>query len=181
MNDAHDPYEPKTNAMGENIQLENAETESNGRINQETPPDIAATMRSLRVEFESCREDNERMIKAHEEQNQLNASMLQSLTDIQRQINAGHQTTNPEGSRSSTRRNSCKRSNSSRRASRDRTYTPEISSSGSSNCEESIGGSISSSHRGLKRHYKNNSYGEFKKVKPPTFDGEVKSGQEFEA
>ena len=26
----------------------------------------------------------------------------------------------------------------------------------------------------------NNSYGEFKKEKPPTFDGEVKSGQEAE-
>ena len=108
--------------------------------------------------------------------------MLQSLTDIQRQINYGHQTTNPEGSGISSRRNSCKRSNSSIRVSRDRTYTPEISSSGSYDSEESIGGSIPSSNRTKrKRHYKNNSYGEFKKAKPPTFDGEVKSSQEAEA
>ena len=32
-----------------------------------------------------------------------------------------------------------------------------------------------------KRHYKKNSHGEFKKAKPPTFDGEVKSGQKAEA
>ena len=76
MNDAQDPYEPETDAMGENIQIENAKTESNGRRNQETPPDIAATMRSLRVDLQSYIEDNERMIKAHEEQNQFNAAML---------------------------------------------------------------------------------------------------------
>ena len=70
--------------MGENVQVGNAETKSNGRIYQETPPDIVATTRSLRVGLQSCREDNERMIKAQEEQHQLNASMLQSLTNIQR-------------------------------------------------------------------------------------------------
>ena len=54
--------------------------------------------------------------------------------------------------------------------------------SGSSYSKESIGGSSSSSHRRKrKRHYKNNSYGEFKKEKPPTFDGEVKSDQEDES
>ena len=61
---------------------ENDETESNGRIFQDTPPYFAATMRSLRVEMQSYREDNERLVKAQEEQNQLNAAMLQSLTYI---------------------------------------------------------------------------------------------------
>ena len=37
MSDAQDSYKPKTDAMGENIQVENIETESNGRRNQETP------------------------------------------------------------------------------------------------------------------------------------------------
>ena len=69
MNGAKDPYEPVTYAMGENIWVENLETESNGRRNQETNPYIAATMRSLRVELQSYREDNEMMIKAQEEQN----------------------------------------------------------------------------------------------------------------
>ena len=62
--------------MRQNIQVENVETKSNGRMNQETPPDIIAAMRSLRVELQSHREDNEMMIKAQEDQNQLNAAML---------------------------------------------------------------------------------------------------------
>ena len=69
MNDAQDPYDPNRDAMGENIHVENAKTESNGRRNKETPLDIAATMRILRVELQSCRKDNERMIKNQEEKN----------------------------------------------------------------------------------------------------------------
>ena len=49
--------------MGKNVRVGNDEIESNGRIFQDTPPDIAATMRSLRVELQSRREDNERMLK----------------------------------------------------------------------------------------------------------------------
>ena len=85
-------------------------------------------MRSLRVEMQSYIEDNERMIKAQEEQNHLNAAMLHSLTDIQRQMKFGHREVNPEGIRSSARRR-------------------KRSSSGSSDSEESTGGSSSSSCR----------------------------------
>ena len=82
MNDSRDPYELEADAMGENIRVGNVETESNGRRYQETPPNFLATMRSLWVEMQIYREDNERLVKAQEEQNQLNAAMLQSLTDI---------------------------------------------------------------------------------------------------
>ena len=65
-----DPYECKEDAMGENVRVGNDETESNGRRFQDTPPYFAATMRSLRVDLQSCcREDNERMLKAQEDQN----------------------------------------------------------------------------------------------------------------
>ena len=76
MTDAHDPYEFEVDAMGENIQVENVETKYNGRRYQETPIDIVATIRSIRVELKIYREDNERMIKDQEEKNQLNATML---------------------------------------------------------------------------------------------------------
>ena len=49
--DEQDPYETKTNEMGENIQVENVETISYGRRNQVTPLDIAETMRTLIVEL----------------------------------------------------------------------------------------------------------------------------------
>ena len=92
--------------MGENVRNRNDDIESNGRRFQETPSDVVATMRSL--------------IKAQEEKHQLNAAMLQSLTDLQRNIDFGRGTTRPKRSKSSTRR-------------RRRT------SSGSSNSEESSG------------------------------------------
>ena len=63
--DAQDSYEHAKDAVGENVRNRNDDIESNGRRFQETPSDVAATMRSL--------------IKAQEEQHQLNAAMLQSL------------------------------------------------------------------------------------------------------
>ena len=77
---------------------------------------------------------------------------------MQKKIGAGR-----EGSKSSTRR---RRRNSS----------------GSSDSEESSGDSSSSSHkRKRRRHHRDRSRDEFKKAKPPTFDGEVKTGQEAES
>ena len=72
--DAQDSYERAEDAMGENARNRNDDIESNGKRFQETPPDVAATMRSL--------------IKSQEDQHQLNAAMLQSLTDLQRKIDS---------------------------------------------------------------------------------------------
>ena len=56
------------------------------------------------------------------------------------------------------------------------------SPSGSSDSEGSTGGSSSSSHKNKKkRRYQNHSRDEFKKARLPTFNGEVKNGQEVEA
>ena len=113
--------------------------------------------------MQSYREDNQRMIKAQEGQNQLNATMLHSLIDIQRRMESDHRAINPEGSRRCARRR-------------------KRSSSGSSESERSTGGSSYSSHRNKKNGcYQNSSRGEFKKAKTPMFDGEVKNGQEAEA
>ena len=87
------------------------------------------------------------LIKAQEEQHQLNAAMMQSLIDLHRKIDSGRGTPRPEGSKSSTRR-------------RRRT------SSGSSDSEESSGDSSSSSHkRKMKRNHRDRSRDEFKKAK----------------
>ena len=54
--------------------------------------------------------------------------------------------------------------------------------SGSSNSEGATSGSSSSSHENQrKRNYQNYSHDEFKKERPPTFNGEIKDGQEAEA
>ena len=138
MNDAQDTYEHEEDVMGENIRVGNSEIESNGRIFQDTPPNFVATMRILRVEMQCYRVDKEIMVKAQEDQNQLNASMLQILIDIQRRMNSRDQTVSLEGSKSSTRRR-------------------KRSPSGSSDSEGSIGDSSSPYRRNKRRHYKNNS------------------------
>ena len=56
--DAQNPNEYEEDAMGENVWVGNAETESNGRRFQDTLPDFTTTMRILRVEMQSYREDN---------------------------------------------------------------------------------------------------------------------------
>ena len=60
--------------IGENIQHGNAKTYSNGRRNQYTPLDIVYILRSLRVELQSYKVDNEKLVKAHEECNQIKVS-----------------------------------------------------------------------------------------------------------
>ena len=67
--DAQNPYEHEEDVMGENVRVGNAETESNGRRFQDTPLDFVATMRILRLEMQSHREDNEKLVKALKEQN----------------------------------------------------------------------------------------------------------------
>ena len=47
-----------------------------------TPLYIVETMRSLRVEPRSSQEDNERLLRAQEEHNYLNATMFQGLAGI---------------------------------------------------------------------------------------------------
>ena len=94
MDYVHDPCEVETDVMGANIHVENAETKSNSRRNQVIPPDIIETMRGLGVEMQSYRENNERLIIVQEEHNQLNETMLQSLTCIQRNIKSIHHSKN---------------------------------------------------------------------------------------
>ena len=66
--DARDSYDRAGDAMGENVLNGNDDIESNGRRFQETPFEVETTMRSL--------------VRAQEKKHQLNASILQSLTDL---------------------------------------------------------------------------------------------------
>ena len=63
MEDAYDVYEFGEDAIGNNIHVGNAKTKSNGYRNQETPPIITETRRSLRVKLKSFRVYNERLVK----------------------------------------------------------------------------------------------------------------------
>jgi hypothetical protein len=54
----------------------NRDEESNKRRVVETPLDLAKTVRSLMAELQSCKTDNERLIKEQEKQTEINAFLL---------------------------------------------------------------------------------------------------------
>jgi hypothetical protein len=64
----------------------NRDEESDERRAVGTPPDLAETVRSLMVKLQSCKVDNERMMKEQEKPIEINIVLLQSLFDLQRQI-----------------------------------------------------------------------------------------------
>jgi hypothetical protein len=70
--------------MGEGSHNRDEESEKRRAIG--TPPDLAETVRSLMVELQSCKADNERMMKEQEKKTEINAVLLQSLSDLQRQM-----------------------------------------------------------------------------------------------
>ena len=109
MSGAQYPYELKANDMGEYVQDKDSKIEFDRKRNQETPPNIATTIKSLiKMELQGYRKENERMTKALEEKNQLTVAIIQSLTDLQRQINYGHQKMNTKGSRRNSRKKKVK-------------------------------------------------------------------------
>jgi hypothetical protein len=54
----------------------NRDEESDERREIGTPPDLAETVRSLMVELQSWKADNERMMKEQEKQTKINAVLL---------------------------------------------------------------------------------------------------------
>jgi hypothetical protein len=64
----------------------NRDKETNERRVVGTPPDLVDIVRSLMVELQSCKVENERMMKEQENKTEINALLLQSLSDLQRQM-----------------------------------------------------------------------------------------------
>jgi hypothetical protein len=60
----------------------NRDEESDERRAMGTPPNLAETVRSLMVELQSCKADNERMMNEQEKQTEINAVLLQRLFDL---------------------------------------------------------------------------------------------------
>jgi hypothetical protein len=67
----------------------NRDKESDERRAVETPPDLAKIVKSLMDELNSCKANNEILIKEQEKKTKINAVFLQSLSDIQIQLQHG--------------------------------------------------------------------------------------------
>jgi hypothetical protein len=171
--------------------------ESDKRRAVETPSDLAETVRSLMVELQSCKADNKRLIKEKEKQTKINVFLLQSLSDIQRQLQHGPDTSHPDQRQTKKCQSPLEirkrgvlsghtRKVTSRKVHpRDKGQASDDSSgkeTGNSKGSSSSRTSSYSQRKWKKRnHSKNHNLEELKKAKPPSFDGEIKKGEETEA
>jgi len=97
MEDGQGPYILEEEVRGLSINEE--ETMSNGHRERMESLELVETIRRLKMEVQSCRVDNERMLKAVEKQNQLNTQLLQSINHLQRQMKNGSGSRYEEGGR----------------------------------------------------------------------------------
>jgi FtsZ-binding cell division protein ZapB len=70
-------------AEGQNTGINNAETESNGRTEKGEQETLIETVRILKMEVQSYKADNERLMR---EKSQINARVLWSLNHLQRKM-----------------------------------------------------------------------------------------------
>jgi hypothetical protein len=64
MEDAEGAYSHERESKGQNISVGNVETKSNGHRSRVEPTELVETMRSLRMEVQSYRDDNEKIMRA---------------------------------------------------------------------------------------------------------------------
>jgi hypothetical protein len=75
----------------------NRDKESDQRMVVDTPPDMVEIIRILMAKLQSCKDDHERLIKEQEKQTEINAVLLQILSDIQSQLQHGPATSHVDG------------------------------------------------------------------------------------
>jgi hypothetical protein len=158
----------------------NRDEESDERRAIGTPPDLAETVRSLMVELQSCKADNERMMKEQEKQTEINAVLLQSLSDLQRKMQ--HE---PEMQKHGHISGHTERNTSRKVHPRGKGPVPDDSSKKEAGDSEGSSSSRTGSYSRRKKKKQKTSKGhkfeEFRKAKPPSFDGEIKKEEEAEA
>jgi hypothetical protein len=175
----------------------NRDEESNKRRAVETPPDLDETVRSLRDELQICKVDNKILIKQQEKQKEINVVLLQSLSNIQRQLKHEPATSHVDQRHEKRKQipheiqkhdpisDHTRRSTSKKTQPVDRGHSSAESSRKEASNSEGSSSSRSSSHsqrKGNKRKSsKNHDTEDFKKSKPPSFDGDIKKGEEAEA
>jgi hypothetical protein len=96
MEEGEGAFSHEKEAKGQNISVGNAETKSNTHKNRGEQETLLETVRSLNIEMQSYKEDNEKMMR---EQNQINAQVMQSLNQLHRQAKNGSDSRHEEEGR----------------------------------------------------------------------------------
>jgi hypothetical protein len=137
-------------------------------------------VRILKIEVQSYKEDNERLMK---EQNQINSQVMQILNHLHRQAKKGSSSRHEEGGKQHERRDNYRGTSYSRSASRThRQHSPPHSTRKLYASEDSISSPEVSPVRHQRRiHELDSLQGELRKLKPPSFDGEREREDDVEA
>jgi hypothetical protein len=124
-----------------------------------SPMEVLETMTNLIVELQVLKENNEKLKKAEQEQQEINEVMLRSIVTkkIPKEDNHDEEV--------------------SKRASKN--FGPETKNGDSSSKGTPLAEDKTKTNR--KRKQVDHQEGEFKKIKPTTFDGESRMGEEVEA
>jgi hypothetical protein len=158
----------------------NRDEESDERREIGTPLDLVETVRSLMVELQSCKANNERMMKEKEKQTEINAVLPQSLSDLQRKMQHEPKMQNHGCISGHTERSTSRKVHPRGKGPvlDDSTEKEVGDSEGSSSSRTSSYSQKKQKKQKTPKRYK---FEEFKKAKPPSFDGEIKKGEEVEA
>jgi hypothetical protein len=176
MEDARGYYSHEEEIIGLHVSMGNAKTESNGRRDGQEP----VTMRRLHREVQRYIVDNERIMKARE-------NILQSLNMLHKQFNKDSDTKQETSARKvSASRFHSKRDdhgNDRQAISMSRRHHSPRQSTKRTHASSGPGSnpSVSLVRRQRRILEANILQGELRKIKPPTFNGEHRKGEEAEA
>jgi hypothetical protein len=137
-------------------------------------------MRSLKIEVQSYKADNERLVR---EYTQINSQVMQILNQLHMQANNGSNSMHEEEGRYHERRGNYRRVGHSRSARRThRHYSPPYSTMKFYSYEDSMSSPVVSPIRHQRRRHELDSLqGDTRKLKPPSFDGEREKEDDVEA
>ena len=140
-------------------------------------------MKILKMEVQSCREDNERLIRAQEKQNQLNDQPVQSLNQLQKERKNKSSSRHEIEGIPHPSRDSYRRYMHSRSARRDHKhhYSPSPRKAYYSFEGPMNNLKVSLVRHQRRRHEKEELHGELRKIKIPIFYGENKRGEDVES
>jgi hypothetical protein len=167
-------------AEGQNTRVGNAETESNGRKGKGEKETLIEMVRSLKMEVHGYKEDNERLMR---EKIQINARVLWSLNQLQRQMKKGSNSRQEEEGKFHERRDDRGRAGYSRSARRAHGHhSPPYSERNFYALEDLVSSPEVSHVKHQRRKQERDSFqGELRKLKPPSFNGEREREDDVEA
>jgi hypothetical protein len=161
-------YIQEDEIRGMDVHLGIEGTNSNGHgEGKDENMNMVETIKNLQKDVQSHKDDNERLMKSKEQQEDFNMKLMQSLDIIEKKLDKEN------GSSKSGSHRSPEEKGRSRSVSRHHHHSPRHSNRRAHN---------SSSPSPVRKHQKRSGVdelrGEMNKIKPPTFDGEHKKDED---